>query len=138
MKEILLSDMYNMPSEQMGAMSLLGIEKAFLTDESFAVVMKAEDIHLNTQGIVHGGILFTLCDQAVGAYLVYKKRKGVAMDGNIHYYCPAQKGEILTATVFERKQGKQIGVYFVELRNQNDKLLADGFFTAMYSNEILG
>ena len=132
MQEIMLTDIYDLPNEQMGTMSLLGIDKALIDDHSFSVVMKAGDIHLNTQGTVHGGILFTLCDQAVGAYLVYKKVKAVGMDGNIHYYRPANKREILMATAYERKSGKKIGVYFVELRNQDDKLIADGLFTAMY------
>lgn len=132
MQEITLSQIYDMPVEQMGTMTLLGINQAIIADNSFAVVMEVRDIHLNTQGIAHGGILFTLCDQAVGAYLVYQKIKGVAMDGSIHYYRPAQKGEILTATACERKTGKKTGVYFVELKNQDNKLIADGVFTAMY------
>ena len=132
MQEIMLSTIYGIPDNQMGTMTLLGINKAMITDNSFSVIMEVRDSHLNTQGTVHGGILFTLCDQAVGAYLVYKKRKGVGMDGNIHYYRPAQKGETLTATAYERKSGKTTSVYFVELKNQNGKLIADGLFTAMY------
>ena len=131
MKEILLSDIYNMEDEKMGTMSLLGIKKALVNDDSFSVVLEVEDIHLNTQGNVHGGILFTLCDQAIGAYLAYKKKKGVAMDGSIHYYRPAKKREVLTATAYERKSGKKTCVYFVELKNQDDKLVADGLFTVM-------
>jgi len=132
MKEIKLSTIYNLPDKQMGTMSLLGIKKAIISDDTFSVVMEVAESHLNTQGVVHGGILFTLCDQAVGAYLVYKKIKGLAMDGNIHYYRTAQKTDVLTATAFERKSGKKTGVYFVELRNQDNKLIADGMFTAMY------
>ena len=132
MKEVMLSEIYNMPREQMGAITLLGIEKALVSDDSFAVVMNVEDSHLNMQGTVHGGILYTLCDQAVGAYVAYKKMKGVGMDGSIHYYRPAQKGDVLTATAFERKAGKKVGVYFVELKNQDNKLLADAVFTSMY------
>ena len=134
MQEIMLSKIYNIPDGQMGTMSLLGIDKAQINDNSFSVIMEVRDIHLNTQGFAHGGILYTLCDQAVGAYLVYKSIKGVGMDGNIHYYRPANKGEILTATAYERKSGERTGVYFVELKNQNNKLIADGLFTAMYVN----
>ena len=133
MQEIRLSAIYGIPDDQMGTMTFLGINKAMVADDSFSVVMEVGDIHLNTQGTVHGGILFTLCDQAVGAYLVYKKKKGVAMDGNIHYYRPVQKGETLTATAYERKSGKTTGVYFVELKNQKEKLIADCLFTAMYT-----
>lgn len=132
MQEMMLSTIYDIPDNQMGTMTHLGINKAIVADDSFSVIMEVKDIHLNTQGTVHGGIIFTLCDQAVGAYLTFKKIKGVGMDGNIHYYRPANKGEILTATAYERKSGKTTGVYFVELRNQNDKLIADGLFTTMY------
>lgn len=132
MQEMMLSTIYGIPENQMGTMTLLGINKAIVADDSFSVIMEVGDIHLNTQGTVHGGILYTLCDQAVGAYIAYKKVKAVGMDGNIHYYRPANKGEILTATAYERKSGRKTGVYFVELRNQNDKLIADGLFTAMY------
>lgn len=132
MQEVSLSEIYDMPCDQMGAITLLGIEKALIADDSFSVVMNVKDIHLNMQGTVHGGILYTLCDQAAGAYVTYRKRKGVGMDGSIHYYRPAQKGDILTATAYERKSGKTIGVYFVELKNQDNKLLADALFTTMY------
>ena len=104
MQEIMLSTIYGIPDNQMGTMTFLGINKAMVADDSFSVIMEVRDIHLNTQGTVHGGILYTLCDQAVGAYLTFKKIKGVGMDGNIHYYHPANKGETLTVpyTPFDR------------------------------------
>ena len=132
MSEITLSEIHNTPADKMGAMTLLGIEKATVNDDSFSVVMEVRDIHMNTQGTVHGGILYTLCDQVAGSYIAYKKRKAVGMDGSIKYYRPAYQGDVLIATAYERKSGKTIGVYFVELKNQDNKLLADGIFTAMY------
>lgn len=132
--ETTLSEIYGISKDKMGAVSALGIEKAIVAEDSFSVVMEVGDIHMNMQGTVHGGILYTLCDQAAGAYIAYKKRKGVGMDGSIHYYRPAFKGDILTATAYERKSGKKVGVFFVELKNQDNKLLADGIFTAMFTD----
>lgn len=132
--DITLSEIYGIPNDEMGAVSALGIEKASVGEGSFSLIMEVKDIHMNMQGTVHGGILYTLCDQASSAYIAYKKRKGVGMDGSIHYYRPAFKGDILTATAYERKSGKKIGVYFVELKNQDNKLLADSTFTAMYTD----
>lgn len=94
--------------------------------------MEVTENHLNTLGVVHGGVLFALCDQAVGAWLVYKKKKGFAMDGSIHYYRPAQRNDILTATATERKSGEKAGVFFVELLNQDNKRIADAIVTAIY------
>lgn len=130
MQEILLSELYDTPGT--GAMALLGIEKALVGGDRLSVVMEAKEKHLNMQGTVHGGILYALCDQAAGAYVAYKKRKGVGMDGSIHYYRPAKQGDILTATAYERKSGKRVVVYFVELKDQDGKLLADCLFTTMY------
>ncbi|MCH5205026.1 MAG: PaaI family thioesterase [Oscillospiraceae bacterium] len=135
MPEIMLSEIHNVPADKMGAIELLGIEKAIADDNGFCVVMEVCDIHMNTQGTVHGGILYTLCDQAVGSYIAYKKRKAVGMDGSIKYYRPAFSGDVLTASVQERKTGKTIGVYFVELKNQDNKLLADGIFTVMFMEQ---
>ena len=132
MQETTLSQIYEMPVEQLGAITLLGMNKAQVCADSFSVVMEVKDIHLNTFGTVHGGILYTLCDQAAGAFIALKKLKAVGMDGTIHYYRPAKKGDILTATAYERKSGRKTGVYFTELKDQNDKLIADAMFTAMY------
>lgn len=135
MTEITLSDIFQMPKSQMGAAASLGMDKVLVAEDSFSLVMKVKAEHLNEHGTVHGGILYTLCDQAVAAHIAYGKRKGVGMDGSIHYYRPALLGDTLTATVSERKAGKKIGVYFVELRDQENKVLADGLFTAMYMDE---
>lgn len=132
MKEIMLSELYGLPQDKLGAITLLGMDMGYTDGDSFSVVMEAKDIHMNTHGTVHGGILFALCEQALGAYTAYKKLDGVGMDGSIHYYRPAFAGDTLTATAYERKGGRKVGVYFVELKNQDGKLLADGLFTAMY------
>ena len=134
MREIMLSEIHNASADKMGAISLLGIEKAIVDDDSFCVVMEARNVHLNTHGTVDGGMLYSLCSQAVGSYIAYKKLKAVGADGSIKYYRPAFSGDVLTAAVHERKTGKTIGVYFVELKNQDGKLLADGIFTVMYMN----
>lgn len=132
MQEIPLSEIYGLSEEQSGAFGLLGIKKALVSCCCFAVTMEAKEIHLNTQGTVHGGILYTLCDQAIGTFLVYQQTKGVTMNGNIHYYRPAYEGDILTATACERKKGKKTGIYLAELKNQKDELIADAMFTVVY------
>lgn len=132
MREISLRNMYNLPDGQEIAITHLSVDKAFAHDDCFSVVMEVKDIHLNAQNTVHGGILYTLCDQAVGAFVAYQNKKGVGMDGSIHYYRPANKGDTLTAIAKVRKSGKKVGVYFVELKNQDNKLIADGLFTTMY------
>ncbi len=133
MKEIPLRELHHIKDDENTAFTNLGIEKAVIGD-SFSVVMPVKDIHLNTHNTVHGGILFALCEEALSSYMAYKERQGVGMDGNIHFYRPAFSGDTLTATICERKSGKKVGVYFVELKNQAGKLIADCVFSAMYTD----
>lgn len=135
MKEIMLSELYELTEDKLGAIALLGMDRGYASDNSFSVVMEARDVHLNTHGTVHGGILFALCEQALSAYIAYNGLEGVGLDGNIHYYRPALEGDVLTATAYERKGGRRVGVYFVELKNADGKLLADGLFTAMFTDK---
>lgn len=132
MREVALSEIYGMPVEGKGAIGLLGIEKALVSEDSIGVIMKVKDVHLNTNGTTHGGILYAFCDQAIGTYMAYKKIDARGMDGQIHYYRPANRGDILQAMAYVRKAGKRATVFFVELKNQDGKLLADGMFTAMH------
>lgn len=132
MKEVKLSEIYGSPVEETGAIGLLGIDKALVSENGIGVIMEVADIHLNTNGTAHGGILYALCDQAIGTYMAYKKVEARGMDGEIHYYRPAKKGDTLRAMAYARKTGRRVSVFFVELKNQDDKLLADGLFTAMH------
>lgn len=88
--------------------------------------------NLNVNGKIHGGVLFTLCDDIIGRYVTHIGRKGAASDANIHYYRPAEAGERLYATLHERKTGKMLGVYQVELTNEAGKLIADAMFTVAF------
>ena len=132
MQQILLSELFGVSEDKLGAMAHLGIHNAYASDDGFCVTLDVQEQHLNVFGTVHGGIQFALCDQAVSACVTYHKRSATGLDGSIHHYRPAHLGDTLTATVRERKTGRTTGVYFVELKNQNGKLIADGMFTAMY------
>lgn len=99
----------------------------------FRLSFVPSDKNLNVNGKIHGGIMFTLCDEAIGRYVTAQGRVGAAADANIHYYRPANAGEKMTATVIERKVGKKLGIYLVELKNEEGKLLADSLFTIAFA-----
>ena len=131
MKEVNLCEIYGAPVEGTGAIGLLGVEKGLVDENGIGVLMEVTASHLNTNGTAHGGILYALCDQAVGAYMAYRKIAASGMDGEIHYYRPAKKGDILQAMAYPRKTGRRVSVFLVVLKNQDDELLADGLFTAI-------
>ena len=116
-----------------GAIALLGLDNIFVSDDGrFFMSVEIEDKHLNAIGIVHGGIMYTICDQTVAAYDICLGRKAVGMDGSMHYYRPAHKGDILTSYLTDRKVGHRTTVHMVELRNQENVLIADAMYTSMY------
>ena len=101
-------------------------------DEKLILTVQVNENHLNTEGVVQGGILYTICDQAMAVYDMAAGKRGLGTEGSIHHYRPAKAGDVLKAVVSNRKNGRTTSTYLVELYNQDDKLIADAMFTAFY------
>lgn len=115
-----------------GAIKYLGLENVTIKDGKITLTVEITEHHLNAHGGAHGGILYTICDQAVAAHDICVGRNSVGMDGSMRYYRPAKAGDVLTATVTNRKTGRKTSVNMVELTNQDGKLIADAMFTSMH------
>lgn len=102
--------------------------------EPFVISFMPSERYANVNGFVHGGILFYVCDDIIGRYVTAMGRTGAAADGNIHYYRPAEVNKRLFANINERKSGKRLGTYFVELKNEDDILIADAMFTVVFNS----
>ncbi len=101
--------------------------------EPFSISYDPDEKDLNVNGTVHGGIIFYLCDEAIGRYMTALGKKGAAADADIHFYRPAFPGNRITVTVTERKAGRRLGVYLIEAKNDQGKLIADSLFTIAFS-----
>lgn len=101
--------------------------------EHFSLSFVPSDKNLNVNGTVHGGIIPLLCDEAVGRYVTSLGLKGAAADANVHYYRPAFPNQVMKATIFERKVGRKLGVYQIEVTNPEGKLIADAMFTVAFA-----
>lgn len=88
---------------------------------------------LNPHGTAHGGTLFALCDIAVGTYIALQKKTAVTLDSAIHFYRPGQLGSVLTAVVNERKRGRTISVFLVEVYDDKENHIVDATFTMYYT-----
>ena len=114
------------------AISLLDLDHVEVENGKLTLTVKIQEKHLNAHGKCHGGVMYAICDQAVAAYDIAIGRDGVGMDGSMHYYRPAGKGDILKAVVTNRKMGRRTACHFVELLNQDGKVVGDCMFTSMY------
>lgn len=115
-----------------GSVIYIDLDDITVENEKLVVKARVNENHLNTEGVVQGGILYTICDQAMALYDIASGRRGIGTEGSIHHYRPAKAGDILKAVVSNRKCGGTTSTYLVELYNQAGKLIADAMFTSFY------
>jgi len=100
------------------------------------LALKVQPFHLNTQGIVQGGVLSSLADTAallaIGTKLSLGQRpRTVQMD--IHFLAPAQKGT-LTAVGRIAKMGSLVSVSDVEIQDETGKTVCMARCTSVLIN----
>jgi acyl-CoA thioesterase len=95
--------------------------------------MKVRPEHLNANGFVMGGAIFTLADFAFAAASNTEDRNSVSLSSTIEYFRPA-KGRELYAEAVCKKGGRQVGFYEMTVTDEEGKKIAQvntsGFFSA--------
>lgn len=89
-----------------------------ITNEKVVLEYNVKESGINPMGIIHGGLLFGLADTAAGTLAFTTGRKCVTTSCNMNYLKPVLKKVTATATIL--KIGKNIGYYYVELKENND------------------
>jgi acyl-CoA thioesterase len=79
---------------------------------------------VNGHGFCHGGYIFTLADSAFAFACNTYGRVTVAQGAKIDFVRPALLGDELRAEACELYRGKRTGVYDVEVRRSDGKLVA--------------
>jgi uncharacterized protein (TIGR00369 family) len=116
------------PETLVGFNALLGFR---LTDwrPGFAQMDCAiDERHLNRAGILHGGVLATVLDAALGFTGVYnpepgRRRRCVTLSMTIQYLCQA-KGGTIRCTAEQKGGGKSVFMASGEVRGPDGTLLA--------------
>ncbi len=103
---------------------LLGIELVAVSPGYCQVAMTTTEEMLNSLGIVHGGATFTLADFAFAVASNSHGNVSVALSAQINYPAAARAGERLTATALENSQTRRTGLYTIEIRNSENKLIS--------------
>jgi uncharacterized protein (TIGR00369 family) len=92
------------------------------------VVLDATDRHLNPHGTVHGGVLATMIDVAMGAAVAAGTEGApVTVSLTVTYLEPGRPGR-LEATARVRKRGKRLTVVEAEVQQDGD-VIADALAT---------
>lgn len=79
---------------------------------------------LNGFGIAHGAITYALADSALAFASNSRGRHAVSVETSISHTAPLLEGEVITAVATEESLSNRIAIYRVEVRNQEDKVVA--------------
>jgi len=104
--------------------AFLKIKLAELTPGYARVTMKLMPEHLNFNGMVFGGIVMAVADQAFAYATNSLVTPSIATQFNIHLISGASVGDELTAECHVIKSGRRIGVSEMTVTNQAGKLIA--------------
>lgn len=94
-------------------------------DEGYATVyLSIEEHHCNGMGNCHGGITYALADSAFAFACNSRNQLTVAQHNSITYLAPVKVGDVIKACAKELSLVGRSGLYDVELRNQDDVIVA--------------
>jgi len=88
------------------------------------ITMKVLPEHLNFNGMIFGGIVMCLADQAFAYGINSLVMPSIATQFNIHLISGAAPGDELTAECHVIKSGRRIGFSEMTVTNQDGKLIA--------------
>ena len=79
---------------------------------------------LNGFNIAHGGITYSLADSALAFASNGHGRMSVSVETSISHTESLKEGDIITATAKEMSLSNKIGIYHIEITNQDSKMVA--------------
>ncbi|MEJ6777617.1 MAG: PaaI family thioesterase [Crocinitomicaceae bacterium] len=91
---------------------------------------------LNGFDILHGGITYSLSDSALAFAANSYGHKCVSIETSISHLRSVKNGQVLTIRANEIHRGKTIGVYQVDIINDENKLVSKFKGTVHISQEI--
>jgi acyl-CoA thioesterase len=95
-----------------------------LTPGYAKVSMKVKPEHLNFKGLVFGGIIVAIADQAFAYGTNSLVSQSIASQFNIHFINGPNVGDELIAECRVVKSGRRVGVSEMTVTNQDGKLIA--------------
>jgi len=79
---------------------------------------------LNGFAVAHGGISYSLADSALAFASNSYGTKAMSIETSISHTRPLKEGDIIVAEATELNRTKKIGVYQVQVINQNKEIVA--------------
>ncbi|AYB46959.1 PaaI family thioesterase [Paenibacillus lautus] len=98
----------------------LGCKLASASPEAVVVTLDAQPHHMNMMGIVHGGVLSSLMDNAMGIAVMLERpgESTVTSNLNVHFVMPARAGTLTVTASIVHQTHRSVTT---ECRITNDK-----------------
>lgn len=93
---------------------------------------------VNGMQIAHGGITYSLSDSTLAFAANGHGIKSVSVETSISHLHPVNVGDLLTSTTQELSLSRKIGVYLIDIHNQNGKLVSSFKGTVYRTGKVWG
>jgi acyl-CoA thioesterase len=103
---------------------MLGMAVVSVDAGAACIEMTVRHDMLNGHRTCHGGILFALADTAFACACNSRNQRAVAAAAQIDFLRPAVEGDILRATAVELSAGRRLGLYDVNIADQQGRTVA--------------
>jgi len=101
----------------------LALELEAVEEGSSTLKLTVEEKHLNHHGIIHGGVLASICDVAMGTAVATFNQKTVTTDLSVQYIGNVPAGSEILARGWVIHRGNHLIRTMAEVRDKNGKLL---------------
>jgi len=102
----------------------LGIEIMEISKGFCKLKMTIRKEMLNGFQIAHGGIAYSLADSALAFASNSHGRKSLSVETSISHTVSVKEGDILMAETNEVSLSQKIGIYLINIKNQNEQEVA--------------
>jgi uncharacterized protein (TIGR00369 family) len=116
----------------------MGIQFLGMIDGAMTLQLDLLPKHMSRASRVHGGVLFTLLDSALGRAILNELPDGrgcATVEIKINYFRPVQGGRV-TARAWKRELTKSLGYAEGEVLNEEGKVLARASGTFFLTNTM--
>ncbi|MCD6257720.1 hotdog fold thioesterase [Candidatus Aerophobetes bacterium] len=105
--------------------NFLGIKLDKVEKGYARVSMVIKEDFCNFLGYIHGGVIFSLADQAFAAASNSRGVVSLALQMSISYIRAPSVGDTLIAEAKEEHVGSKIGLYQIKVMNSSNQLIAE-------------
>lgn len=123
-QDVLANEVVNHMTQNDFFSNWLGVQVEEIREGYSRIRISIRKEMINSFGIVHGGVPFSLADTAFAYACNNRNNLSVALDCSITFTKAINLGDTLTAEAREIHNGRSTGVYLITISNQDQQQVA--------------